>query len=369
MVNLPLLVPGSPCVPLYKCLQDIHYKDIYKKEETAVKEVNSMRYQLRYGNGVQGVDQKPRGAEMQKKLAFDDIWAANLAVPEPIEACVHSLIKRVVWEFASSPAIRSWDGDLTYQQLDQVSTRLAHQLIDVGVKPRTNIALCFEKTWLTPVVMVALMKAGAASIALDISQPRERLRVTTAQFSPSFILSSSANEELARQLGIAEVVVVDRRMLSEGATMACSLPAVSPSDILCVILSPDGGAGAAITHREFSSAITYQQETLGLTHNSRVVDLESHATRVGWYSLLVLTCGGCLCIPSLGGLRDSIESSIIALQADSVLLAPEVGRTTPEYAKISHLVRPRHVADVVIPSDVTLKHPFGKAAVFMNPIT
>ncbi|KFY86252.1 hypothetical protein V500_07755 [Pseudogymnoascus sp. VKM F-4518 (FW-2643)] len=318
-----------------------------------------MRYQLRYGNGVQGVDQKPRRAEMQKKLAFDDIWAANLAVPEPIEACVHSLIKRVVWEFASSPAICSWDGDLTYQQLDQVSTRLVHQLIDVGVKPRTNIALCFEKTWLTPVVMVALMKAGAASIALDITQPRERLRITTAQFFPSFILSSSANEELARQLGIAEVVVVDRRMLSEGATMACSLPAVSPSDTLCVILSPDSGAGAAITHREFSSAITYQQETLGLTHNSRVVDLESHATRVGWYSLLVLTCGGCLCIPSLGGLRDSIESSIIALQADSVLLAPEVGRTTPEYAKISHLVRPRHVADVVTPSDVTLKHPFG----------
>ncbi|KAL5353196.1 hypothetical protein ACLOAV_001229 [Pseudogymnoascus australis] len=320
-----------------------------------------MRYQPRRGNGVQEVGQKVRRAETQKKLAFDDIWAANLAVPEPIEACVHSLIKRVVWEFASSPAIRSWDGDLTYQQLDQVSTRLAYQLIGMGVKPRTNIALCFEKTWLTPVVMVALMKAGAASIALDISQPREKLRVIIDQISPSFILSSSANEELARQLGMAEVVVVDRQMLSEEAAIACSLPAVSPSDTLCMIFSPGGRAGASITHREFSSAITYQQETLGLTHSSRVVDLESHATRVGWYSFLVLTCGGCLCIPSLGGLRDSIESSIISLQADSVLLAPEVGWTTPEYAKISNLVRPRHVVDVVTPSDVTSKNPFGTA--------
>ncbi|OBT89052.1 hypothetical protein VE02_02019, partial [Pseudogymnoascus sp. 03VT05] len=327
-----------------------------------------MRYQPRYGNGVQEVDQKPRRAEMLKKLAFDDIWAANLAVPEPIEACVHSLIKRVVWEFSSSPAIRSWDGDLTYQQLDQVSTRLAYQLIGVGVKPRMNIALCFEKTWLTPVVMVALMKAGAASIAVDISQPREQLRVITAQISPSFILSSSANEDLARHLGKAEVVVVDRKMLSEETTVACSLPTVSPSDNLCVFLSPDGSSGAAVTHREFSSTITYQQETLGLNHDSRVVDLESHATRVGWYSLLVLTCGGCLCIPSLNGLRDNIESSIIALQADSVLLSPDIGWTTPEYAKISHLVRPRHVADVVAPSDVTLKHKFGKAAAFIHLI-
>ncbi|KFY15664.1 hypothetical protein V492_01861 [Pseudogymnoascus sp. VKM F-4246] len=320
-----------------------------------------MRYQPRYAHGVQGVDQNPMRVETHKKITFDGIWAANLAVPEPIEACVHSLIKRVVWECASSPAIRSWDGELTYQQLDQVSTRLAHQLIGLGLKPRTNVALCFEKTWLAPVVMVALMKAGAASISLDISQPRERLQGIIAQILPSFILSSSANEELASQLGITEVVVVDRKMLSEETTIARLLPAVSPSDNLCVILGPDGGAGAAVTHREFSSAITYQQETLGLTHNSRVVDLESHATRVGWYTLLVLTCGGCLCIPSLSGLRDSIESSIIALQADSVLLAPEVGRTTPEYAKISHLVRPRHVADVVTPSGVTLKNQFGTA--------
>ena len=80
---------------------------IHKKEKAALKEVGSMRYQPRYGNGMQGVDQKPRRAEMQKKLAFDDIWAANLAVPEPIEACVHSLIKRAVWEFASSPDRKS----------------------------------------------------------------------------------------------------------------------------------------------------------------------------------------------------------------------------------------------------------------------
>lgn len=95
----------SVCSP-YECLLVIHYKTIYKKQETAVKEVGSMRYQPRYGNGVQEVDQKPKRAEIHKKLAFDDIWAANLAVPEPIEACVHSLIKRVVWEFASSTAIR-----------------------------------------------------------------------------------------------------------------------------------------------------------------------------------------------------------------------------------------------------------------------
>ncbi|KFX97278.1 hypothetical protein V490_02860 [Pseudogymnoascus sp. VKM F-3557] len=317
-----------------------------------------MRYQLRNGNGREGVDKTPIKAEIQKVLAFDDIWAVNMSMPEPIEACVHSLIKRAVWEFASSPAICSWDGDLTYQQLDQVSTRLAHQLVGLGVKPRMKVALCFEKTWLTPVVMVALMKIGATTIALDISQSREQLRAVTAQVSASFIVSSSSNEELARQLGKAEVVVIDRRILSAETTTASLLPTVSPSDVVCLFLSSEGAAEAAVTHRQFSSAITYEHDSLGLNSKSRVVDLESHATRVGWYSLLVLTCGGCLCIPSLGGLQDSIESSITELQADSILLTSKTGRTTPEYAKISHLVRSRHVTDTVTPTNVPSKHPF-----------
>jgi hypothetical protein len=94
---------------------------------------DSMRDHISQANGTRGGDNEPRRAEMPRNVAPDNLWADNgTALLEPVEACVHSLIKRVVWERPSTPAICSWDGDLTYQQLDQVSSRLAHRLVDAA---------------------------------------------------------------------------------------------------------------------------------------------------------------------------------------------------------------------------------------------
>ena len=43
-------------------------------------------------------------------------------------------------------AIFAWDGDLIYGQLDNLSTRLAHHLLHLGVGPGTLVPLCFEKS-------------------------------------------------------------------------------------------------------------------------------------------------------------------------------------------------------------------------------
>jgi non-ribosomal peptide synthetase component F len=105
-----------------------------------------MRHQLQQDHSTLEDDKESRMAEEASNMAPGDICAGNSMVLEPIEACVHSLIKRIAWERPSAPAICSWDGDLTYQQLDQASSKLAHQLVHVGVKLQTKVVLCFERT-------------------------------------------------------------------------------------------------------------------------------------------------------------------------------------------------------------------------------
>lgn len=60
---------------------------------------------------------------------LDDIWSWNTTVPEPVEACVHDLISRQAYEQPFASAIDACDGTLTYGKLDELSTRLAYQLI------------------------------------------------------------------------------------------------------------------------------------------------------------------------------------------------------------------------------------------------
>lgn len=104
---------------------------------------------------------------------LDDVWAWNSTVPEPIEACVHDLINDRTIEEPSALAIQAWDGDLTYRDLDELSSRLAYNLAKKGVGPGVIVLLCFEKSMWMPVAAIAVMKAGGASAALDTATQPE----------------------------------------------------------------------------------------------------------------------------------------------------------------------------------------------------
>lgn len=52
---------------------------------------------------------------------------------ETIETCLHHLVEQSVLAHPYSLAVCSWDGDLTYCQLSELSSRLANHLVQLGV--------------------------------------------------------------------------------------------------------------------------------------------------------------------------------------------------------------------------------------------
>ena len=165
---------------------------------------------------------------------LEQLWQWNAAVPQAREACVHELIGDTVKRQPESPAICSWDGQLSYAELEKFSTILASQLFALGAGTGTIIPLCFEKSMWHSVAALGVMKAGAACVAMDSTQPESRLRSIAQQVQPSFLLTSAANYDLARSLSDAKVVVVDRdHLLHSPVTHGTSpLPQVHASDTL-----------------------------------------------------------------------------------------------------------------------------------------
>lgn len=163
-----------------------------------------------------------------------ELWKWNESVPETMQTCIHDLIGETIKKYPEAPAICSWDGQLSYKELDHLSHLLALQLIDRGVKRGSIIPLCFEKSSWHPVAALAVMKAGAVCLSMDVTQPESRLRSIVAQVNPSVIISSSANRDLAAQISDAVIVIGDREQIfhhSIDSTMR-SLPDVYPSDNL-----------------------------------------------------------------------------------------------------------------------------------------
>jgi amino acid adenylation domain-containing protein len=117
-----------------------------------------------------------------------------------------------VREHPARQAVAARDGELTYRQLDELSSALADELTEHGVEAGEVVALFTGRTsWLVVGILGAL-KAGAAYLPVDPGHPGARLRhlieragceiaVTTAE------LAAAATERA--DLGSLELVVAD----------------------------------------------------------------------------------------------------------------------------------------------------------------
>ena len=135
------------------------------------------------------------------------IWTWNSEAPETLARCVHDLISEVARKQPNSTAVVAWDGELSYEHLDRLSTVVACRLADIGVEQNTIVPLCFEKSVWMPVAFLSVVKAGGAGLLLDPTLPRLRLEAILQQVHPKVILSSIANRELSSKL-VANTMVL-----------------------------------------------------------------------------------------------------------------------------------------------------------------
>lgn len=294
---------------------------------------------------------------------LQDIWRWNSTVPEPFDVCVHELIAEVVRLRPNAPAICAWDGDLTYKQLDELSDRLCCQLIELGLNIGQTVPICIEKSMWASVAILAIMKAGGVGLTLDVAQPKARLEDIVKEVRPIIMISSAGNEMLAHGLASdVTIVVASEEHLSRQPPMFSDLklPIVDPSDALYMVFTSGSTGipkGVMIEHRNFSSAIKYQQKALRFTPESRVFDFASQAFDLSWYNLLhTLTSGACLCVASDSERRDDVASCLKRYKITYAQLTPTLARVLGR-AALSGLDTLVLAGEAVLPTDINLCGP------------
>ncbi|KEF54056.1 uncharacterized protein A1O9_09851 [Exophiala aquamarina CBS 119918] len=261
-----------------------------------------------------------------------EIWTWNEVVPPTIECCMHEIIVAKAIEHPEKPAVMSWDGELTYGQLDHLSCRLSEQLCRLGVEIGSFVVLCFEKSMWTSVGLLSVMRAGGTVVLIDPSQPEARLSTIVQEVQAKFVLTSQRHAKLGSRIGpAAQIAVVDSGLWQNSKeTGPLSLPSVPPSSLLYIIFTSGSTGkpkGIAISHANFTTGAIPRAEAVGYKPHSRVLDFPSYAFDVSLDCMLcTLSVGGCICVPSEEQRLNDLNGAIKLMNVNMAHLTPSVAR-------------------------------------------
>ncbi|KAJ4419141.1 Non-ribosomal peptide synthetase [Gnomoniopsis sp. IMI 355080] len=230
----------------------------------------------------------------------------NIVHPWPAaDCCIHDMIQHTVLSQPLCPAICAWDGEMTYAELDDLSTRLAtHLQHELGCRSDSVVVLCFEKSLWAVVAMLGVAKTGSAFVHVDINAPAERIRTIITQTQATVGLTSQETVGKIRGL-VRTTFLVDAEMIMKTLhpeERPLDTDEAKPSNTLYIIFTSGSTGtpkGVVIQHRSFCSAVTHNQSWLRLQRDSRVLQFTAYAFDASLEEIFtVLVAGGCICIPS-----------------------------------------------------------------------
>lgn len=240
------------------------------------------------------VDQLCSGTANERRIAdlslaapedVEEMQQWNGPVAEPMQALIHELFHQQAVEQPDAEALVSWEGVLTFRELDELSTRLAGHLWEsCGLRPGMRVPLIFEKSMWTVVAMMAVLKVGAANVALNPAQPPETLKSLVSDVDAEFVLCSEQHLSLTQE-NFTKYFCVGPSIRQEGVLLGenGAGASITPEN-LAFLLFTSGSTGKPkaimIDHSAFSSSMRGHGETLCYNKGGRNLQFTAYTSDV-----------------------------------------------------------------------------------------
>ena len=162
-----------------------------------------------------------------------DRWGNRAVLSRPVvKTSVVGLFAEQVSARGNAVALVCAGRALTYRELDEASTRLAHALVDRGAGPGHAVALMFRRSAEAIVGILAVLKSGAAYLPIDPALPSARVEFMVGDTAPVAAVTTGDLVDRFADFGIPVVDVADPAVDGHPVT---PLPLTDPDDLAHVI--------------------------------------------------------------------------------------------------------------------------------------
>lgn len=195
---------------------------------------------------------------------------------------------------------------LTYLELDRRSNQLARILRKQGVGPEQIVALYFDRGTAVIVAMLAVLKAGAAYLPLDVAHPQARVeRIVKDSGAALMLTTSSQSGKLQPACPVLEVDAV-------GGESGDAIDVELSGNNLAYVIYTSGSTGlpkgVMVEHRSVINLVAGQVEAFGISARSRTLQFASLSFDASVSEIFcALLSGSALHVASSAALRDADE--------------------------------------------------------------
>ncbi|KAG0211473.1 hypothetical protein BGX28_007834 [Mortierella sp. GBA30] len=191
----------------------------------------------------------------------------------PADLCLHGLFERQVECTPSNVAVVHGTQSLTYSELNIRSNRLAHKLIQIGVKPESLVAICVERSFSMVVGILAILKAGGAYVPLDPSHASDRLRDILGDTTPVCVVADGIGRTAIGDIALASLSVMDPDSTMADLTCNPWIPILNSHHLAYVIFTSGTTGkpkGVMIEHQGVVNLMMSRQEYWHVQTSSRI---------------------------------------------------------------------------------------------------
>ncbi|UOX91373.1 amino acid adenylation domain-containing protein [Amycolatopsis sp. FBCC-B4732] len=222
-------------------------------------------------------------------------WAGSLD-PAGTETFPAMFARRVA-EAPDAVALVFEDEELTYAEVDARANRLANLLLARGAGLERVVALAVPRSVDMIVAELAVLKAGAAYLPVDVDYPADRIAYMTEDAGPVCVVTTRDVE--AKLPASLPRILLDDPALAGSSTVDPRVP-VRPENAAYVIYTSGSSGrpkGVVLQHSGVAKLVATQVERFGIGPHSRVLQFASPSFDVAFWDLcLGLLSGGRLVV-------------------------------------------------------------------------
>ncbi|WP_159048909.1 non-ribosomal peptide synthetase [Streptomyces sp. NRRL B-3648] len=255
------------------------------------------------------------------------LFAAGEGAPGPADgATVVDLFRQRAADAPGAVAVTDGAAELSYRELDALSEQLAERLAERGVGPGDLVGIALDRSAGLVAALLAVLKAGAAFVPLDLAHPAERITAILDDTAPALVVGVAGSR--SRLPATTPCLLMEERQdgrdgrdAAGGSAGSAVRPGPDP-ELPAYVIHTSGSTGrpkgVVVPHRALRTLVADHVDRYGLGAGDRVLQLVSPGFDVAMADIWPALAAGARLVLAPPGRTTSGEALARLLRAHRV---------------------------------------------------